>query len=191
MLCFPNRVCGGYVTGTTDTSLWTVYKKGVRNFCVNVLSDGLVKNQKLPANILTPTTKAEDHDVPITPNEIVESGFMTQAEFDEASMKALMSLFEFGQRVAKEHGLILVDTEYEFGKSSDGSILLIDEIHTPDSSRYWLAGSYEERFQDGLEPENVDKVLPAAPAELVTELAWRLRSVFDAYCVAVSAGTNT
>ncbi|KAJ4867570.1 hypothetical protein Rs2_50883 [Raphanus sativus] len=123
---------------------------------------------------------------------------MTQAEFDEASMKALMSLFEFGQRVAKEHGLILVDTEYEFGKSSDGSILLIDEIHTPDSSRYWLAGSYEERFQEGLEPENVDKefirlwfkencnpyedeVLPAAPAELVTELAWRLTGDYGRY----------
>ncbi|VVA98915.1 unnamed protein product [Arabis nemorensis] len=182
-------VVRGYVTGSTDTSLWTVYKKGVRNYCGNALSDGLVKNQKLPANILTPTTKAEDHDVPITPNEIVEGGFMTQAEFDEASMKAL-SLFEFGQRVAKEHGLILVDTKYEFGRSSDGSILLIDEIHTPDSSRYWLAGSYEERFQKGLEPENVDKeflrlwfkencnpyedeVLPAAPEELVTELAWR------------------
>ncbi|CAH2053160.1 unnamed protein product [Thlaspi arvense] len=182
-------VVRGYVTGSTDTSLWTVYKKGVRNYCGNVLPDGLVKNQKLSANILTPTTKAEDHDMPITPNEIVEQGFMTQADFDEASMKAL-SLFEFGQRVAKEHGLILVDTKYEFGKSSDGEILLIDEIHTPDSSRYWLAGSYEERFQKGLEPENVDKeflrlwfkencnpyedeVLPAAPAELVTELAWR------------------
>ncbi|KAJ0229833.1 Phosphoribosylaminoimidazole-succinocarboxamide synthase [Hirschfeldia incana] len=188
-------VVRGYVTGSTDTSLWTVYNKGVRNYCGNELSDGLVKNQKLPANILTPTTKAEDHDVPISPTEIVEGGFMTQAEFDEASMKAL-SLFEFGQRVAKEHGLILVDTKYEFGKSSDGSILLIDEIHTPDSSRYWLAGSYEERFQKGLEPENVDKeflrlwfkensnpyedeVLPAAPAELVTELAWRYIFLYE------------
>ncbi|CAN8270338.1 unnamed protein product [Cochlearia groenlandica] len=188
-------VVRGYVTGSTDTSLWTVYKKGVRNYCGNVLSDGLVKNQKLPANILTPTTKAEDHDVPIAPNEIVDGGFMTQAEFDEASMKAL-SLFEFGQQVAKEHGLILVDTKYEFGKSSDGSILLIDEIHTPDSSRYWLAGSYEERFQKELEPENVDKefirlwfkencnpyedkVLPAAPAELVTELARRYIFLYE------------
>lgn len=188
-------VVRGYVTGSTDTSLWTVYKKGVRNYCGNALSDGLVKNQKLPANILTPTTKAEDHDVPISPTEIVEGGFMTQAEFEEASMKAL-SLFEFGQRVAKEHGVILVDTKYEFGKSSDGSILLIDEIHTPDSSRYWLAGSYEERFRKGLEPENVDKeflrlwfkencnpyedeVLPAAPAELVTELAWRYIFLYE------------
>ncbi|EOA12160.1 hypothetical protein CARUB_v100039452mg, partial [Capsella rubella] len=149
-------VVRGYVTGSTDTSLWTVYNKGVRNYCRNELSDGLVKNQKLPANILTPTTKAADHDVPISPNEIVERGFMTQADFDEASMKAL-SLFEFGQRVAKDHGLILVNTKYEFGRSSDGSILLIDDIHTPDSSRYWLASSYEERFQKGLEPENVDK----------------------------------
>ncbi|XP_010544172.1 PREDICTED: phosphoribosylaminoimidazole-succinocarboxamide synthase, chloroplastic [Tarenaya hassleriana] len=188
-------VVRGYVTGSTDTSLWTVYKNGVRNYCGNELPDGLVKNQKLSANILTPTTKAEDHDVPISPNEIVEQGLMTQAEFDEASRKAL-SLFEFGQRVAREHGLILVDTKYEFGKNSDGSILLIDEIHTPDSSRYWLAGSYEERFEKGLEPENVDKeflrlwfrencnpyedkVLPDAPADLVTELAWRYIFLYE------------
>ncbi|KAH9756383.1 phosphoribosylaminoimidazole-succinocarboxamide synthase [Citrus sinensis] len=140
---------------------------------------GLVKNQKLPANILTPTTKAEDHDVPVTPDEIVKLGLMTEAEFDEASRKALR-LFEYGQRVASEHGLILVDTKYEFGKSSDDSILLIDEVHTPDSSRYWIAHSYEERFQSGLEPENVDKVLPDAPEELICELAWRYIFLYEA-----------
>ncbi|KAJ4701408.1 Phosphoribosylaminoimidazole-succinocarboxamide synthase chloroplastic [Melia azedarach] len=189
-------VVRGFVTGTTDTSLWTVYNKGIRNYCGNALPDSLVKNQKLHANILTPTTKAEDHDVPVTPDEIIKLGLMTEAEFDEASRKAL-SLFEYGQRVALEHGLILVDTKYEFGKSSDGSILLIDEVHTPDSSRYWISHSYEERFQNGLEPENVDKeflrlwfrnhcnpyedeILPDAPEELVSELAWRYIFLFEA-----------
>ncbi|KAJ9673953.1 hypothetical protein PVL29_023480 [Vitis rotundifolia] len=182
-------VVRGYVTGSTDTSLWTVYKNGVRNYCGNALPDGMVKNQKLPANILTPTTKAADHDVPIAPDEIVKLGLMTQADYDEVSRKAL-SLFEYGQHVALEHGLILVDTKYEFGKGSDGIVLLIDEVHTPDSSRYWIANSYEECFRNGIEPENVDKeflrlwfkehcnpyedeVLPDAPAELVSELAWR------------------
>lgn len=188
-------VVRGYVTGSTDTSLWTVYKNGVRNYCGNVLPEGMVKNEKLPANIITPTTKAADHDVPITPDQIVQQGLMSQADYDEASRKAL-SLFEYGQRVALEHGVILVDTKYEFGKSPDGSVLLIDEVHTPDSSRYWLAHSYEARFQNGLEPENVDKeflrlwfkdhcnpyedkVLPEAPEELVTELAWRYIFLFE------------
>lgn len=188
-------VVRGFVTGSTDTSLWTVYSKGIRNYCGNVLSDGMVKNQKLPANILTPTTKAADHDVPVTPDEIIKLGLMTQDEYDEASSKALR-LFAYGQQVALENGLLLVDTKYEFGKDLDGSILLIDEVHTPDSSRYWVANSYEDRFNKGLEPENVDKeflrlwfrehcnpyedkVLPEAPAELVCELAWRYIFLFE------------
>ncbi|KAI9117822.1 hypothetical protein K1719_011237 [Acacia pycnantha] len=188
-------VVRGYVTGSTDTSLWTVYNKGIREYCGNVLPDGLVKNQKLSVNIITPTTKAEDHDVPITPDEIIRSGLMTQADYEEVSRKAL-SLFEYGQHVALEHGLILVDTKYEFGKANDGSILLIDEVHTPDSSRYWIANSYMERFQNGLEPENVDKeflrlwftshcnpyedeVLPDAPEDLVCELAWRYIFLYE------------
>ncbi|XP_077212998.1 purin 7 isoform X2 [Tasmannia lanceolata] len=161
-------VVRGFVTGSTDTSLWTVYNKGVRQYCGNILPDGFKKNQKLPANILTPTTKALDHDVPVTPNECV----------------------------ALDHGLLLVDTKYEFGKGSDGRVLLIDEVHTPDSSRYWIADSYEERFHNGLEPENIDKeflrlwfrdhcnpyedeVLPDAPDELVSELAWRYIFLFE------------
>lgn len=188
-------VVRGYVTGSTDTSLWTVYQKGIRNYCGNVLPDDLVKNQMLPANILTPTTKDVDHDVPITPKEIVQRGLMTQADYDKASGAAL-KLFEYGQCIALEHGLILVDTKYEFGKGSDGSIVLIDEVHTPDSSRYWIADSYEERFRDGLEPENIDKeflrlwfrdhcnpyedeVLPEAPEELVSELAWRYILLYE------------
>lgn len=120
---------------------------------------------------------------------------MTQDDYDEVSMKAL-KLFEYGQHVASEHGLILVDTKYEFGKAEDGSILLIDEVHTPDSSRYWIAQSYDELFQNGLEPENVDKeflrlwfkdhcnpyedeVLPEAPEELVAELAWRYIFLYE------------
>ncbi|XP_004505724.1 phosphoribosylaminoimidazole-succinocarboxamide synthase, chloroplastic [Cicer arietinum] len=188
-------VARGFVTGSTDTSLWTVYDKGIRNYCGNVLPDGMVKNQKLPKNILTPTTKAADHDVPVTPDEIIEKGLMTRADYEEASEKAL-SLFEYGQQVALEHGLILVDTKYEFGKANDGSILLIDEVHTPDSSRYWIANSYLERIQNGLEPENVDKeflrlwfkshcnpyedeVLPDAPKDLVSELAWRYIFLYE------------
>ncbi|KAI4313000.1 hypothetical protein MLD38_037782 [Melastoma candidum] len=188
-------VVRGFVTGSTDTSLWTVYQKGLRNYCGNALPDGLEKNQRLSANILTPTTKAAVHDVPISPQQIVERGLMTQDEYDEVSTKAL-GLFEYGQRVASEHGLILVDTKYEFGKAPDGSILLIDEMHTPDSSRYWVAHSYDRRLQDGLEPENVDKeflrlwfkehsnpyedeVLPDAPLELVTELAWRYIFLYE------------
>ncbi|XP_048530579.1 phosphoribosylaminoimidazole-succinocarboxamide synthase, chloroplastic [Triticum urartu] len=188
-------VVRGFVTGSTDTSLWTVYNKGVRNYCGNAIPDGMVKNQKLPANILTPTTKAADHDVPITPDEIVKSGLMSKDDFDEARSKAL-SLFEYGQKVALENGVILVDTKYEFGKTADGTVVLIDEVHTPDSSRYWIANSYEERFKSGLEPENVDKeflrlwfknncnpyedkVLPEAPEELVSELAWRYIFLFE------------
>ncbi|KAJ3704942.1 hypothetical protein LUZ61_008647 [Rhynchospora tenuis] len=188
-------VVRGFVTGSTDTSLWTVYNKGVRNYCGNALPEGMVKNQKLPTNILTPTTKAADHDVPVTPHEIIEMGLMTKDEYDEVSQKAL-DLFAFGQKVALEHGLLLVDTKYEFGKATDGTIMLIDEVHTPDSSRYWIANSYEERFSSGLEPENVDKeflrlwfkkncnpyedkVLPEAPVELVCELAWRYIFLFE------------
>ncbi|KAG9459112.1 hypothetical protein H6P81_003620 [Aristolochia fimbriata] len=188
-------VVRGFVTGSTNTSLWTVYNKGVRNYCGNALPDGLRKNQKLVKNILTPTTKSADHDVPVTPDDIIKKGLMTRAEFDEASTKAL-SLFEYGQQVALEHGLLLVDTKYEFGKGPDGAVLLIDEVHTPDSSRYWIANSYEERFSKGLEPENVDKeflrlwfkdhcnpyedaVLPDAPEELVCELAWRYIFLYE------------
>eukprot|EP01018_Ginkgo_biloba_P035605 Gb_30912 [translate_table: standard] len=188
-------VVRGFVTGSTSTSLWTVYSKGVRNYCGNILPDGLVKNQRLEKNILTPTTKAADHDVPISPEEIVEQGLMSRDEFDEVSSKAF-ALFSYGQLVAFEHGLLLVDTKYEFGKADDGSILLIDEVHTPDSSRYWIAASYEESLNKGVEPENIDKeflrlwfkekcdpygdeVLPDAPPELVSELSWRYIFLYE------------
>ncbi|KAK8947402.1 hypothetical protein KSP39_PZI006761 [Platanthera zijinensis] len=188
-------VVRGFVTGSTDTSLWTVYNNGIRSYCGNILPDGMKKNQKLSANILTPTTKATDHDVPVSPDEIVKMGLMTKDEYLDVSRKAL-SLFAYGQQVSLSHGLLLVDTKYEFGKDKDGNIMLIDEVHTPDSSRYWIANSYEERFNSGLEPENMDKeflrlwfkdhcnpyedeVLPDAPEGLVCELAWRYISLYE------------
>jgi phosphoribosylaminoimidazole-succinocarboxamide synthase len=138
-------VVRGYMTGSTSTSLWTHYKNGSRSYCGNDLPEGLVKSQKLSENILTPTTKSE-HDEPVSPEQIISMGLMNEEDLAVCS-KAALELFAFGQQVASEHGLILVDTKYEFGKDKDAVIRLIDEIHTPDSSRYWLADSYHERFQ--------------------------------------------
>ena len=139
-------VVRGYITGSTITSIWTTYKDGGRNFCGHELPDGLVKNQKLQHNIVTPTTKEEHHDRPISPNEIISENWLTPEEWEEASTYALQ-LFEHGQKVAAQNGLILVDTKYEFGKDAEGKIRLVDEIHTPDSSRYWIADTYEELFK--------------------------------------------
>jgi len=188
-------VVRGYMTGSTDTAIWTQYQKGVRNFCGNALAEGMKKNEPLPANIVTPTTKEKEHDRPITAEEIVAEGWLTQAQWDVASAKAL-ELFAFGQAVAAERGLILVDTKYEFGVTDEGEILLIDEIHTPDSSRYWLADSYAERVAAGREPDMIDKeffrlwfrdrcdpykdaVLPVPPDELIAELATRYIQLFE------------
>ncbi len=188
-------VVRGYITGTTDTSLWTQYRKGVRNYCGIALPEGMKKNEQLSANIITPTTKEAEHDRPISPEEIVSEGWMSSEDWEAASGAAL-ALFAFGQQEAAKRGLILVDTKYEMGKDADGNITLIDEIHTPDSSRYWLAGSYRERIEGGLEPENIDKeflrlwfrehcdpyhdeVLPEAPLELVSELSLRYIRLYE------------
>eukprot|EP00884_Botryococcus_braunii_P013198 jgi/Botrbrau1/2187/Bobra.101_2s0020.1 len=188
-------VVRGYMTGSTDTSLWTHYNNGVRDYCGNHFPDGLRKNDKLPHNVITPTTKSAEHDEPIGPREIVADGLMTQKEWDEVSEKAL-AVFEFGQREAAKRGLLLVDTKYEFGKDAQGNILLVDEIHTPDSSRYWIADTYEQRHAAGLEPQNIDKefirlwfrehcdpyhdpVLPPAPPELVAELSRRYVLLYE------------
>jgi phosphoribosylaminoimidazole-succinocarboxamide synthase len=151
-------VVRGYVTGVTSTSIWTHYSKGERVFCGNRLPDGLRKNEKLPAPILTPSTKAPkgQHDVSASREEILAMGVVTAAEFDEAADIA-MKLFDFGVRLCAERGLILVDTKYELGRAPDGSIVVIDEVHTPDSSRFWFTRSYEERFARGEEPESFDK----------------------------------
>ena len=188
-------VVRGYITGSTSTSLWTVYNNGNRTYCGNDLPEGLVKNQKLDDNMLTPTTKEEHHDRPIAPDEIVNEGWMTQEDWDYCSKKAL-ELFAFGQKKAAENGMILVDTKYEMGRDAEGTIRLIDEIHTPDSSRYWIAKTYDERMAVGQEPQNIDKeflrlwfvdncdpyndeTLPAAPEELVTELSSRYIYLYE------------
>tara|TARA_A100001011_G_scaffold242207_1_gene250216 strand:- start:4743 stop:5726 length:984 start_codon:yes stop_codon:yes gene_type:complete len=188
-------VVRGYITGSTSTSLWTVYNNGSRDYCGNALEEGLVKNQKLDANMLTPTTKEVDHDRPISPEDIVKEGWMNQEDWDYCSGKAL-ELFSFGQEKAASNGMILVDTKYEMGRDSDGNIVLIDEIHTPDSSRYWIADTYDERMNAGKEPQNIDKeflrlwfmdncdpyndeVLPEAPNELVTELSSRYIYLYE------------
>ncbi len=188
-------VVRGYITGTTSTSAWVNYEKGMRDYCGNQLPEGLKKNQKFDHPIVTPTTKSDEHDRLITPQEIVDEKLMTAGEWEYVSKKAL-ELFSFGQKIASDHGLILVDTKYEFGKDENGTITLIDEIHTPDSSRYWIAASYAERHATGQEPENIDKEflrlwftqncdpyhdkeLPPAPEELVVELSRRYIQLYE------------
>lgn len=146
----------GYVTGVTATSLWHNYSQGQRDFGDFVLPDGLQKNQKLPQPVLTPTTKFEVHDRPLTPQEAVKEGLVSAEVWEQLQVIALQ-LFESGQKTAANKGLILVDTKYEFGQAEDGSLVLIDEIHTPDSSRYWLAETYETSLDKGQEPDNYDK----------------------------------
>jgi phosphoribosylaminoimidazole-succinocarboxamide synthase len=151
-------VMRAYITGVTSTSIWTHYKNGARTFCGHELPDGMKKNQKLPKSILTPSTKAEkgDHDKSVSRAEILEIGALSAADFDVAAQMCAR-LFAFGQAAAHERGLILVDTKYEIGRKPDGSLCFIDEIHTPDSSRYWYADDYQARFDGGEEPRSLDK----------------------------------
>ena len=159
--CTPlpvEMIVRAYLTGSTSTSIWVHYQKGARTFCGHPLPEGMKKHQKLPEPILTPSTKAAhgDHDVSASRDEILALTKMPAAEFDQAADMA-MRLFAFGQRVCKERGLILVDTKYEFGKTKDGRIVVIDEIHTPDSSRFWFEGTYESRLKAEQDPESFDK----------------------------------
>jgi phosphoribosylaminoimidazole-succinocarboxamide synthase len=151
-------VVRGYLAGTTSTSVLTQYRKGARVMYGHTLPDGLRDNQALPQAIITPTSKAFDggHDEPLTPADILAQGLLTAAQWDEVSAKSL-ALFARGQQMAAARGLILVDTKYEFGVTADGTILLADEIHTPDSSRYWIASGYEAAFAAGSRPPSFDK----------------------------------
>lgn len=151
-------VVRGYLAGTTGTSILTLYKQGRREMYGMTFPDGLRDNEKLPAAIITPTSKAFDggHDEPLSPGQIVESGLLSAAQWEELSAYTL-ALFARGQAMAEARGLILADTKYEFGLDPEGRILLADEIHTPDSSRYWFAESYEQRFAAGGRPESFDK----------------------------------
>lgn len=178
-------VVRGFLTGVTSTSAWVAYSQGERNFCGNVLPDGMVKNQAFAQPIITPTTKSDTHDEKISAAEIVRRGLMTQADWDTCARYSL-ALFERGQSIAQQHGLTLVDTKYEFGKLPDGTIILVDELHTPDSSRYWLAGTHDHIdkeflrlwFVEHCDPYH-DAELPPAPKELVIELAARYIQLYE------------
>ncbi len=151
-------VVRGYLAGTTGTSILPMYKAGARTMYGVTLPDGLRDNEKLAQPIITPTSKEFDggHDAPLTAAEIVERGLLTAAQWETVSGYAL-ALFARGQAMAAERGLILVDTKYEFGTDASGRIVLADEIHTPDSSRYWMADSYPARFAAGEKPDSFDK----------------------------------
>lgn len=188
-------VVRGYLTGVTDTAIWTRYSKGERDFGGATLPDGMKKNQKLAIPIFDPTTKEETHDRTLTPEAMVSEGFITPKRLEEVKQTAL-ALFARGQKVAAEQGLILVDTKYEFGTDENDNLVLIDEIHTPDSSRFWQLGSYEERINAGQEPEYFDKEflrlwfkehsdpykdekLPDAPADMIEEMSRRYIQMYE------------
>ncbi len=185
-----------YLTGTTATSIWPIYKAGRREIYGLRFPDGLRENQKLPSTIITPTTKAFDggHDEPLTPSEITDRKLLTPQQWRTVSDLAL-KLFAHGRAVAEQRGLILVDTKYEFGFDETGRIVLADEIHTPDSSRYWIRESYERRFAAGQPPESLDKdfvrrwvsercdpyrdPIPEIPRDVILEAARLYIDVFE------------
>ena len=151
-------VMRAYLTGVTSTSVWRAYERGDRTFCGHRLPDGMTRNQPLPEPILTPSTKAAKggHDVSVTREELLAMGQVSARDFDRAAEVAA-ALFAFGQARAAERGLILADTKYELGVDAAGEIVVIDEIHTPDSSRYWFADDYQARLDAGAEPRSLDK----------------------------------
>ncbi|WP_040493303.1 phosphoribosylaminoimidazolesuccinocarboxamide synthase [Ilumatobacter nonamiensis] len=148
----------GHITGVTDTALWTAYERGERTIYGHELPDGLRKNDPLPHPIVTPTTKGDAgaHDVPITCDDVVERGLVAPDVWKQVHDAAL-AVFERGLQRGRDAGLILADTKYEFGIAESGEVLLIDEVHTPDSSRWWVEDSYQERLASGVEPESLDK----------------------------------
>jgi phosphoribosylaminoimidazole-succinocarboxamide synthase len=188
-------VMRGYLTGVTDTSIWTRYQKGERTFGDLQLPDGLKKNTKLPTPVFDPTTKEDTHDRAITTAQMIEEGLIT-AELLAKVKETATKLFLRGQEIAAKNGLILVDTKYEFGLDEQGNLVLIDEIHTPDSSRYWQVEGYEERLAKGEEPKSFDKeflrlwfkehcdpykdaVLPEAPADMIEEMSKRYIQMYE------------
>jgi phosphoribosylaminoimidazole-succinocarboxamide synthase len=190
-------VMRSYLTGVTSTSIWYAYEKGARVFCGHALPEGMKKNQKLPKAILTPSTKAAkgDHDISVSKDELLAMGRISPAIFERAAAIA-ETLFAAGQAHAAKQGLILADTKYEMGLDPSGAIVVIDEIHTPDSSRYWHADDYEARLARGEEPRSLDKEYvrrwlageakwtgdgppPVMPAEIRCEAARRYIASFE------------
>jgi len=151
-------VMRGYLTGSTSTSIWTAYERGERLYCGHSLSDGMHRHEKLAKPLLTPTTKAAqgDHDELTSRDELLRAGVLPEALYDEAHDIA-QRLFAEGTRFAEKQGLILVDTKYEMGLDDDGRVIVIDEIHTPDSSRYWRRDGYERALARGESPQAIDK----------------------------------
>ena len=185
-----------YLTGTTATSIWPMYRSGQRDIYGLHFPESLRENEKLPATIITPTTKAFEggHDEPLTAGDIIARKLLEPRQWETVSRLAL-ALFARGRDIAAKHGLILVDTKYEFGFDADGAIVLADEVHTPDSSRYWLAESYQRRFEAGEAPETLDKdfvrrwvtarcdpyrdPIPPIPREVIAEAARLYIEVFE------------
>jgi phosphoribosylaminoimidazole-succinocarboxamide synthase len=190
-------VVRGYLAGTTSTSILTKYKRGEREMYGVTLPDGLRDNEKLPAPIITPTSKADAgaHDEPLTPQEILDRRLLTPEQWQTVSRYAL-ALFARGQEMAAERGLILADTKYEFGLDGYGRVILADEIHTPDSSRYWIADSYAASVAAGSRPASFDKdfvrawvaercdpykdPIPEIPAELIAQTSRVYVDAFEA-----------
>jgi phosphoribosylaminoimidazole-succinocarboxamide synthase len=187
---FPVEVVvRGYLTGSTDTSVWHNYSSGVRDFCGVRLPEGMKKNQAFAEPIITPTTKEEGHDRSISATYIVKQGLVPEKTWEQIASAAI-KLFHRAAKICRERGLILVDTKMEFGLSEKGELLVVDELFTPDSSRFWLKSTYEQKISKGEEPDNIDKeflrlwfvencdpyqdkVLPKAPEKLIVELAKR------------------
>jgi len=151
-------VMRGYLTGSSPTSILTAYQQGEREYCGHRLPDGIRAHEELAEPLLTPTTKAPkgEHDELTSREEIIGSGTLDEATFDAAARLA-HALFAEGQRWAASRGLILVDTKYEIARQSDGTLVVVDEIHTPDSSRYWYRDRYERALAEGRTPEALDK----------------------------------
>lgn len=150
-------VVRGYISGVTGTSIWGSYEKGERIIYGIKFPNNLSKNQKLKKPVITPTTKAETgHDQRLTEKEILQKRIVSPKIWRQMK-KAALKLFARGTKICAKSGIILVDTKYEFGLDKNGRLMLIDEIHTPDSSRFWIKKTYQERFKKGLEPENFDK----------------------------------
>jgi len=193
-----------YLAGTTSTSVLAMYKAGKREMYGIRLPDGLKENQKLPGTILTPTSKAADgdHDEPLSPADIAARGLLTPEQWETVSRYAL-ALFARGRETARQRGLILVDTKYEFGLDRDGRVTLGDELHTPDSSRYWFLETYERRFREHARPDSFDKdivrnwvaarcdpyheAVPEIPQSVILEAAHVYVGVFEAIAGAAFA----
>lgn len=188
-------VVRGYISGVTITSIWGSYEKGERTIYGIKFPDGLKKNQKLSKPVITPTTKAESgHDERLTREEIIKRKIVPEKIYKQME-KAALGLFEKGSKICQKNGLILVDTKYEFGLDKNGKLLLIDEIHTPDSSRFWVKKTYLTRLKKGLEPENFDKeflrlwyakrgykgdgVPPKMPDDLIKKVSKRYKDVYS------------